>query len=239
MLEITGQDRLLDETPALQSRLEHRNPWIDPLSHLQVELLRRLRAGREEARAPLLATITGIAAGMRNTGLDACPIEVSGARCHLLTAMRAFVAAVLAVLLLAVPASAAPRLRVSAPSSAKAGTKVTVKLTGPKTGKVRVYVLTRTSVRKADKPLARGNLKRGKVTLHVKVPAKARTYRLVACLEGSKLKCATAKKLKAVAVAGGGQAAVVVTPPGATPSAPVVELPGRPAANPWSDHTGA
>jgi phosphoenolpyruvate carboxylase len=68
VLTITGQDRLLDETPALQRRLEHRNPWVDPLSHLQVELLRRLRAGRDEARAPLLATITGIAAGMRNTG---------------------------------------------------------------------------------------------------------------------------------------------------------------------------
>lgn len=68
VLTVTGQRRLLDETPALQARLEHRNPWIDPLSHLQVELLRRVRAGREEARAPLLATITGIAAGMRNTG---------------------------------------------------------------------------------------------------------------------------------------------------------------------------
>jgi phosphoenolpyruvate carboxylase len=68
VLLITGQERLLDETPALQRRLEHRNPWVDPLSHLQVELLRRLRAGRDEARAPLLATITGIAAGMRNTG---------------------------------------------------------------------------------------------------------------------------------------------------------------------------
>ena len=68
VLEVTGQERLLDETPALQRRLEHRNPWVDPLSHLQVELLRRLRAGRDEARAPLLATITGIAAGMRNTG---------------------------------------------------------------------------------------------------------------------------------------------------------------------------
>ena len=62
VLTVTGQGRLLDETPALQSRLEHRNPWIDPLSHLQVELLRRVRGGREEARAPLLATITGIAA---------------------------------------------------------------------------------------------------------------------------------------------------------------------------------
>lgn len=68
VLAVTGQRRLLDETPALQRRLEHRNPWVDPLSHLQVELLRRLRAGREEARVPLLATITGIAAGMRNTG---------------------------------------------------------------------------------------------------------------------------------------------------------------------------
>jgi phosphoenolpyruvate carboxylase len=68
VLAITGQDRLLDTTPALQSRLEHRNPWIDPLSHLQVELLRRVREGREDARAPLLATITGIAFGMRNTG---------------------------------------------------------------------------------------------------------------------------------------------------------------------------
>lgn len=68
VLAITNQERLLEQTPALQARLEHRNPWIDPLSHLQVELLRRLRAGREEARGALLATITGIAAGMRNTG---------------------------------------------------------------------------------------------------------------------------------------------------------------------------
>ena len=68
VLTVTHQGRLLDETPALQRRLEHRNPWIDPLSHLQVELLRRVRAGREEARPALLATITGIAAGMRNTG---------------------------------------------------------------------------------------------------------------------------------------------------------------------------
>ena len=68
VLTVTHQGRLLDETPALQRRLEHRNPWIDPLSHLQVELLRRVRSGREEARPALLATITGIAAGMRNTG---------------------------------------------------------------------------------------------------------------------------------------------------------------------------
>jgi phosphoenolpyruvate carboxylase len=68
LLEITGAPSLLDDSPALQRRLSHRNPWIDPLSHLQVELLARARAGRAEAREPLLATITGIAAGMRNTG---------------------------------------------------------------------------------------------------------------------------------------------------------------------------
>jgi phosphoenolpyruvate carboxylase len=68
LLEITGAPSLLDDQPALQRRLSHRNPWIDPLSHLQVELLGRARAGQADAREPLLATITGIAAGMRNTG---------------------------------------------------------------------------------------------------------------------------------------------------------------------------
>jgi phosphoenolpyruvate carboxylase len=68
LLEITGASSLLDDAPALQGRLSHRNPWIDPLSHLQVELLARAREGRGDAREPLLATITGIAAGMRNTG---------------------------------------------------------------------------------------------------------------------------------------------------------------------------
>jgi len=68
VLEITGSDALLASSPALQRRLEHRNPWIDPLSHIQVALLRRARAGDEDARDPLLSTITGIAAGMRNTG---------------------------------------------------------------------------------------------------------------------------------------------------------------------------
>jgi phosphoenolpyruvate carboxylase len=68
VLALTGGERLLDDAPALQSRLAHRNPWVDPLSHLQVELLDRLRAGRSDAREPLLASIAGIAAGMRNTG---------------------------------------------------------------------------------------------------------------------------------------------------------------------------
>lgn len=49
-------------------RLSHRNPWVDPLNHLQVELLSRVRAGAEHDREALLATISGIAAGLRNTG---------------------------------------------------------------------------------------------------------------------------------------------------------------------------
>ncbi|MDQ6806591.1 MAG: phosphoenolpyruvate carboxylase [Actinomycetota bacterium] len=68
LLAITGRDRLLAGAPSLRSRLEHRNPWIDPLSHIQVELLHRVRGGDEGAREALLATIAGIAAGMQNTG---------------------------------------------------------------------------------------------------------------------------------------------------------------------------
>lgn len=65
---ITGSGRLLADSPALLTRLEHRNPWTDPLSHMQVDLLRRVRAGDAAAERPLLQTVTGIAAGMRNTG---------------------------------------------------------------------------------------------------------------------------------------------------------------------------
>jgi phosphoenolpyruvate carboxylase len=68
LLAITGKDRLLGGAPSLRARLEHRNPWIDPLSHIQVELLHRVRAGDERARESLLTTVTGIAAGMQNTG---------------------------------------------------------------------------------------------------------------------------------------------------------------------------
>lgn len=68
VLKITGSDTLLGGTPALQKRLSHRNPWIDPLSHVQVDLLRRARADDPDAQTPLLHTVAGIAAGMRNTG---------------------------------------------------------------------------------------------------------------------------------------------------------------------------
>ncbi|HWI75103.1 MAG TPA: phosphoenolpyruvate carboxylase, partial [Baekduia sp.] len=68
VLAITGNDRLLAGAPRLQDRLAHRDPWVDPLSHLQVELLQRTRADATADRAPLLATVTGIAFGLRNTG---------------------------------------------------------------------------------------------------------------------------------------------------------------------------
>jgi phosphoenolpyruvate carboxylase len=68
MLEITGSEALLAKAPNLLARLSHRNPWIDPLSHMQIDLLRRTRAGDELAESPLLLTVNGIAAGMRNTG---------------------------------------------------------------------------------------------------------------------------------------------------------------------------
>ena len=68
VLAITGNERLLAGAVRLQDRLAHRDPWVDPLSHLQVELLERTRADATADRAPLLATVTGIAFGLRNTG---------------------------------------------------------------------------------------------------------------------------------------------------------------------------
>jgi phosphoenolpyruvate carboxylase len=63
-------DRLLADAPRLQARLAHRDPWVDPLSHLQVELLARHRRGEDspDLERALQLTINGIAAGMRNTG---------------------------------------------------------------------------------------------------------------------------------------------------------------------------
>src|SRR4051794_7211943 len=130
-------------------------------------------------------------------------------------AMRAIVMAVVAALGLTAPAEAGPRVHVvSAPKSATGGSRGAVELRGPRTGKVRLYVLTRSAVRRADKPAARGRLKRGKVTLKVRVPPAARTYRLIACLEGRKLRCTRARTLAAVAVP------KVLTPAPAPPAPP-------------------
>jgi phosphoenolpyruvate carboxylase len=70
VLAVTGQARLLDRTPVLQRSIERRNPYVDPLSFIQVELLRRLRGGNasEQLTRAMLLTINGIAGGLRNTG---------------------------------------------------------------------------------------------------------------------------------------------------------------------------
>ena len=70
LLQITGGEQLLDREPVLQRSIARRNPAVDPLSFIQLELLRRRRAGEggeELGRASFLA-INGIAGGLRNTG---------------------------------------------------------------------------------------------------------------------------------------------------------------------------
>ena len=70
LLAITGQGELLEANPALSRSLRNRSPYIDPLNHLQVELLRRYRSGetQERIRRAILLTINGVAAGLRNSG---------------------------------------------------------------------------------------------------------------------------------------------------------------------------
>jgi phosphoenolpyruvate carboxylase len=68
---LKGQQLLLDSTPLLQQSIDVRRPYIDPLNYLQAELLKReRRAGSiaPELEQALKVTMSGIAAGMRNTG---------------------------------------------------------------------------------------------------------------------------------------------------------------------------
>ncbi|MEX5294020.1 phosphoenolpyruvate carboxylase [Kocuria sp. CPCC 205268] len=75
LARLTGQEELLDGNPTLKQTLEVRDQYLDPISYLQVELLRRIReqdaAGQEVdegLQRALLITINGVAAGLRNTG---------------------------------------------------------------------------------------------------------------------------------------------------------------------------
>jgi len=70
LLEITGQKALLESSPGIARSFRNRQPYIDPLNHLQVALLERYRAGDtdEQARRAILLSINGIAAGLRNSG---------------------------------------------------------------------------------------------------------------------------------------------------------------------------
>ncbi len=75
VLKATGLSELMEDTPFLQHSLKWRNPYLDPLNHIQITMLRRHRAaieGTDLVESPhldgLLRTINAIAAGMRNTG---------------------------------------------------------------------------------------------------------------------------------------------------------------------------
>lgn len=70
ILQITGQKQLLEQHPDLALSLKLRNPYVDPLSLIQIELMRRKYddQGSDELNHVLAATVSGIAAGLRNTG---------------------------------------------------------------------------------------------------------------------------------------------------------------------------
>lgn len=71
---IIGQEELMDNSPVLKRSIERRNPYVDPLNFIQVALLRELRQHQpgtpeyDELLQAVLATINGIAAGMKTTG---------------------------------------------------------------------------------------------------------------------------------------------------------------------------
>jgi phosphoenolpyruvate carboxylase len=74
VLKITDQQHLLDNNPVLQRSIQLRNPYVDPLSYMQVQLLKESRAQgileerRRQLTEAVVITINGIAAGLRNTG---------------------------------------------------------------------------------------------------------------------------------------------------------------------------
>ncbi|QYM80626.1 phosphoenolpyruvate carboxylase [Horticoccus luteus] len=74
ILQVTGERQLLGHEPVLRRSVELRNPYIDPLNYVQVEMLRRLRGGKlageeaDAARRVVELTISGISGGLKNTG---------------------------------------------------------------------------------------------------------------------------------------------------------------------------
>jgi phosphoenolpyruvate carboxylase len=74
VLAITEEKELLDHVPVIQESIRLRNPYVDPLSFIQVSLLSKWRKAKDEQRPDesileeVLLTINGIAAGLRNTG---------------------------------------------------------------------------------------------------------------------------------------------------------------------------
>ena len=73
VLAVTGERRLLETSPVLERSIAVRNPYVDPMSYLQVELIdrkRRKKKARDDGKLQyaILLTINGVASGMRNTG---------------------------------------------------------------------------------------------------------------------------------------------------------------------------
>jgi phosphoenolpyruvate carboxylase len=74
VLAVAGQKQLLGGEPVLANSIKQRNPYIDPLNYLQVEMIRRLRRGqlsaseRAATKRVIELTVSGIAAGLKNTG---------------------------------------------------------------------------------------------------------------------------------------------------------------------------
>ncbi|MGE0445837.1 MAG: phosphoenolpyruvate carboxylase, partial [Vicinamibacterales bacterium] len=67
---VTGHSTLIEDNPVLRRSIDVRNPYVDPINVLQVELLRRIRNGGDDPQlhTAFLVTVNGIAAGLRNTG---------------------------------------------------------------------------------------------------------------------------------------------------------------------------
>ena len=70
LLAITGDDHLLADNPSLARSIRNRFPYLEPLHHLQVEMLRRRRDGDDDelTRRNIQLTINGIATALRNSG---------------------------------------------------------------------------------------------------------------------------------------------------------------------------
>ena len=70
LLDIMGQERLLQGNPLLERSIRNRFPYLDPLNHVQVELLKEHRAQNpdEQVLRGIQITINGISAGLRNSG---------------------------------------------------------------------------------------------------------------------------------------------------------------------------
>ena len=70
LLKISGQKKLLQTNPLLERSIQNRFPYLDPLNHLQVELMKKYRRESENAKVlrGIQLTINGISAGLRNSG---------------------------------------------------------------------------------------------------------------------------------------------------------------------------